>query len=612
MKTLLSGIRSMLLAAKQTVAFFHKMNLRPIHLISISGLSMLAAFFEGISVSLLIPTMKGIINMDFNFIREMPVVKKVIAYFPCLLKLGDSSIFIFLVAAVIVTLIIKNVLRYFTSLALCYRAEKFSESLRNTIFSRYLSFGKLFFDRSNKGYLCNIPTNFVNIIGDGLITVQGAVEAIFALVVYLAIMIAISWKFTMVMLIFYPTLHYSLQWVIGKINKTSGLYADATSKLSEKLFNVLSCIPLVKTYANEEREKREFSNISNTVAMWRYSIYKKQCFISPLTESVIHIGLMLCVTAVAFFTIKVRAGDIAGFLVYFYVMKRSASMFGPLNSFRASIAAISGYISRVLEMLDDENKFFVLGGEKKFEGLKKNIEYKNLHFSYMEGLEILKGVSFCIDKGKMTAIVGPTGSGKTSLINLILRFYDCPPSSLFIDGIDIREYSLSSLMPHIALVSQDTLLFNDTLRENIIYGLDKRPPDEEILEIMKETRLYDFVTSLPEGLNTLIGDKGVKLSGGERQRVSIARAIIKGAELLILDEATSSLDTNTEQLIQAAIDKAVKGRTAIVIAHRLSTIKNSDKIIALEKGRLVEQGSLNELLDAKGRFYQYWEEQKFY
>lgn len=609
---IISKIKNMFFSMRQTADFFRRMNLRPIHFIFISLLSMLATFFEGISIYLLIPTIRGIIEMDFGFVREAPVVRDLVIRFPHFFRPGNSSVFILLIAATIVAILAKNSLRYLTSLSLSYRTEKFAEFLRNVIFSRYLSFGKLFFDKSNKGYLCNIPTHFVSAITDRLGTFQGAMDAVFGLIVYFVIMLTISWRFTLVVMIFYPVLHYSLQWIVKKINKTSYLYADAMSKLSEKLFNVLSCMPLVKTYASEDREKKEFAQMSNTVAMWRFSIDKKQCLISPLIESIIYIGLILCVALVAFLTMKTRTGSVASFLVFFYAMKRSASMFGPLNFFRASMAGIGGHILKVSEILDDENKFFVTGGSREFRGLERGIEYRSLNFSYMEGVETLKGVNLFVEKGKMTAIIGPTGSGKTTLMNLMLRFYDCPPSSIFVDGIDIREFSLSSFLPHVALVSQETLLFNDSIRENIVYGLDPRPADEEVMEVIKKARLYDFIASLPQGLDTIIGDKGVKLSGGERQRVSIARAIIKGAELLILDEATSSLDTNTEKFIQTAIDEAVEGRTAVVIAHRLSTIKNSDKIVVIEKGRIVEQGSLDGLLDKKGSFYQYWQEQKFY
>ncbi len=202
----------------------------------------------------------------------------------------------------------------------------------------------------------------------------------------------------------------------------------------------------------------------------------------------------------------------------------------------------------------------------------------------------------------MLGIVGPTGSGKTTLINLILRFYDSPPASIMIDGVDIREFSFKTLRNHMALVSQDTLLFNDTLKNNIIYGLDREVTEKELIDTLQKARLQEFILSLPKGLDTSIGDKGIRLSGGERQRLSIARALLKNADILILDEASSSLDTKTEIFIQQAIEELMRGRTVICIAHRLSTIKGMDKIIVIEGGMLKEEGSLLELLEKKGKF----------
>ncbi len=223
---------------------------------------------------------------------------------------------------------------------------------------------------------------------------------------------------------------------------------------------------------------------------------------------------------------------------------------------------------------------------------------------------MLRDVSFDVRKGKMTAIVGPTGSGKSTLINLLMRYYDCPPGSIFIDGKDIRSFDLDSYLSRVALVSQETLLLHESLRNNIAYGLTN-VSDEAVQQVVKQARLENFVAQLPNGLDTLIGDRGTRLSGGEKQRVSIARALIKGAEILILDEATSSLDSQTERLIQEAIDEAVQGRTSIVIAHRLSTIKHADSIVVLKDGALVEQGTLDELLALNGLFQRLWQEQKF-
>jgi ABC-type multidrug transport system fused ATPase/permease subunit len=252
----------------------------------------------------------------------------------------------------------------------------------------------------------------------------------------------------------------------------------------------------------------------------------------------------------------------------------------------------------------------VQSGDEIFAGLSKDISFRNVQFAYVPGRAILKNVSFAIQKGGMTAIVGPTGSGKTTIISLLMRYYDCAPGSIFLDGKDIRSFTLESYLGKVAFVSQDTLLLHDSLRNNIAYGMSE-VSEERLMDAMRRARLLDLVASLPHGADTLIGDRGVQLSGGEKQRVSIARALLKDAPILILDEATSSLDSQTERLIQEAIDDAVVGRTAIVIAHRLSTIKNADHILVMEDGRIVEEGTRDQLMQNRKLFFHLWEEQKF-
>jgi ATP-binding cassette, subfamily B, bacterial MsbA len=296
--------------------------------------------------------------------------------------------------------------------------------------------------------------------------------------------------------------------------------------------------------------------------------------------------------------------------VYFYLVMNSATKFGVLTTFRSSLANVEASVQKVEDVLSDEGKYFVPSGQKQFTGLRQSIEFRSMNFVFPNGNVVLNNLSFAIEKGKMTAIVGPTGAGKTTIINVLLRFYDCPEASLFVDEVDIRSYNTASLRRHTGIVSQETLLLHDTLRNNIIYGLD-HVPEEKLQSAVKHSRLALFIDELPEGLETLIGDRGVKLSGGEKQRVSIARALLKEADILVLDEATSSLDSRTERLIQEAIDDAVSGRTSVVIAHRLSTIKHADKIVVVEGGTVVEEGTLDELLGKKGVFYGLWEEQKF-
>jgi subfamily B ATP-binding cassette protein MsbA len=574
--------------------------------------SLIAAMFEGISMGCLIPLARGIAMKDFSSVMNLQIFKIVANTFPKIFLMPNTSIFVMLVGIVFIAAVLKNTLQYLASLCMARFINKFSGSLRNLVFSRYLSFGKMFFDHNNIGHLQNILVNFTALITRNMADFQNILNHTAVLCVYLIIMFIISWQLTVFTIIIFPVLNYTLGWLIKRIRKTSGFFATAYSKLSYKISDTLLCIPLVKLYSNEDAEKAHFKSLSDHLGHLEFSIDKKKGLVEPLQETIMLVAVLLLTSAMAFLIVKEKTNDMASFLVYLVLLKKASSCFGTLNNFKLTLATISGPMSAISQMLDDKGKIFVSDGAKEFSSLEKSVDFNCLNFSYSEKNEVLRNITFSVEKGKTTAIVGSTGAGKTTIINLILRFYDPPPASIYIDGVDIRNFTLKSLRSHMALVSQDTLLFNDTIKNNIIYGLKRMISDEEIIDVAKRARLYDLIISLPEKFDTYVGDRGVRLSGGEKQRVSIARALLKGAEMLILDEATSSLDSSTEKLIQDALNEVMEERTAIVIAHRLFTIRHADKIVVIENGSLIEQGSLNELLEKKGKFYEYWEAQKFY
>ena len=256
-------------------------------------------------------------------------------------------------------------------------------------------------------------------------------------------------------------------------------------------------------------------------------------------------------------------------------------------------------------LFDDSDKQFTADGSVVFSGLKQKIEFEGVSFGY-GSIRILRQVNFTAEKGKMTAIVGPTGSGKTTLVHMILMFYDALEGRILLDGVPIRDFELKSLRKKIALVSQNIEIMNTTIRANIVYGLEKAVTEAELDAVTKKAYLYDFVKNLPKGYDTWVGEKGVKLSGGEKQRVAIARALLKNPDIFIFDEATSSLDMETELSIQKAIEDLTAGKTVVVIAHRLSTIRNADHIVVLEKGKVVEEGKFSDLISQKGKFHYYW------
>ena len=598
--------------AATLVRLFRIMEVTPAYFIVAISSSFIIAFFDGLSIGLLVPLAKGIVDGNFNFLLKVPVFKTVIAHFPQLFdKVPAKFLFILLVGTIFIAAIIKNVLFYLFSLYAAYYRGKCSLNLSKSIFDRYLGFGKLFFDRTSQGYITTTMDFSESVVGF-LDIFKQAINTFFTLAVYMAILFIISFKLMIFSLIIIPVTHYSLKWIIKKIGGTARLQTEASLKLNREVFNILSCIPLVKAYSKEGDAKRKYRDIKELLRKLNFSMAKKVRLVGPIQEIIMLIALLLLISAAAFMLIRGKIGEIAGFFVFFYLLRKTIPLFMDFNGIKVSLISAKPRIKKVLDVFNDKDKFCVSEGNRVFRGLERKIEFNHLSFLYKKNIPVLKDLSFTIEKGKMTAIVGPTGAGKTTIISLIMRFYDCSPSILFMDGVDIREFTSKSLRDHMALVSQETLLFNNTLEYNIGFAIKEKVNEERLIDIAKKARLYDFIMKLPEGFNTEVGDRGIRLSGGEKQRISIARALLKEAEILILDEATSSLDTHTERLIHEAIEEAVKNRTTIVIAHRLSTIKNADKIIVIEKGRFVEGGTLNELLLKKGKFYKYWEEQKFY
>ncbi len=593
--------------------FFKRIGMNPVHLILPSFLALGATVFEGISVGLLIPTLRGLIDQDYNFAREAPVLKNIFSFFPESMIQQNSTIFILIVTFIFSAAITKNVLQYLSSIAISFQVKRLARNLRKLIYERYLSFGKLYFDQHNVGYLQQILTNYTHQAAIRIHSVHDLSFQFFTLFIYFFIMVSISWQLTLFVSVFIPILYFSLRWIVEKMKRTSESYVDSYSELGNRIANALTCIPLVKAYTNEKKEKQWFDQANDQVEKLEFSISKKELLVIPMQEVIMLFSFLVLIVVMAFLLIKCKVGDIASFLVFLFVLKRCMWAFGFLNCFQIAIASVRGPIREIKKVLDDTEKHFIPDGHQEFTGLKTAIEFNHLSFSYSKGVETLKDLNFFIEKGKMTAIVGSSGSGKSTIVHLLMRFYDSAPGVIRMDDVDIRSFSLASLRSKIALVSQDALLENESLRFNLTYGMNGRVvAEEEMNDILKRARLVDFIKALPLGLETKIGDRGVQLSGGEKQRVVIARAMLHDPEILLLDEATSALDTQTERLIQAAIDELIKDKTGVVVAHRLSTIRHADKIVVIEKGCMIEEGTLESLLSLKGKFYEYWEAQKFY
>ncbi|MDD3896369.1 MAG: ABC transporter ATP-binding protein [Candidatus Peribacteraceae bacterium] len=587
-----------------------QIHIHPAYLLIPISLSIVSALLEGVGIGLLIPILNGFLQQNFAFLLEMPVIGGVFQRLPEPILANDKMLFGILLTGFISLYIAKNIFKYFSIVCIRYFSQRTLHHLRKTLFAKYLSFGKLFFDRTNIGHHSTLLLEFSSIALRPIFMLDKLVSAVFSMLAYLAVMFFISWRLTLIALPLFLVLHLIVRTLVCRIKDLSRALAEQGNELGKKSVEILATIPLIKSSRTEHREQELYTQISDRKARLDFRVEILTALILPLQEIItVLVAAGVFVGALAWFG-RASIGTAPMLIVYAYIIFNASNKFGAISGFRGTMAGAYGPLDKVLAIFNDTSKFFVRGGSKEFKGLQDAITFKNLSFSYTEGQDVLHNLSFRITRGEMTAIVGPTGAGKSTLINLLMRYYDCPEKSIFIDQTDIREFSLDSYIQRVALVSQDTLLLHDTLRSNIAYGL-AHVSEEDMRRAVERARLSEFVAGLPEGLQTLIGDRGVRLSGGEKQRVSIARALLKEAEILILDEATSSLDSHTERLIQEAIDEATKDRTSIVIAHRLSTIQHADTILVIQNGRLVEEGGVQELLDRKGIFFELWEEQKF-
>lgn len=571
-----------------------------------------SAVFDGASLGLLMPLAKGVMDMDFSFIINSHLLQKLIPQLIPLIQGSNSHVFFALIVLIFIATLLKNYLKYTASILLSKQVYRFQDRLRQLIFSRYLSFGKNYFDRNNIGHLNNVLMVHTDKICNVIRNLQSLLASFLTFFVYLIIMFVISWPLTFLSAAVFPVFYYGIGGLLKKIRRDSRAEFESRNEQSRQISNSLLAIPLIKAYTREDKEKTNFFRLSKAVTQAQLRIAQKQELIGPVQEIISVAALIFLISVIAFLYFRTSGSEVSGFLVFLVILRRGMGSLGSFNQIRVFFAALHAPLAEVSSIFNDNDKFFVSAGAREFAGLRNRIEFCHLDFSYRKESPVLRDLNAVIEKGKVTAIVGETGSGKSTLAHLLLRFYDCPPGAILMDGTDIREFTLQSLGARMAFVGQEAILFNDTLRKNITYGLDRTISETELANAFIKARLEEYISKLPQGLETQVGDRGVKLSGGEKQRVSIARAILKGADILIFDEATSALDSRTERLIQEAIDEAVCGRTAVVIAHRLSTIKHADKIIVLERGQIVESGTLEELLHAQSKFYSYWQEQKFF
>jgi subfamily B ATP-binding cassette protein MsbA len=405
---------------------------------------------------------------------------------------------------------------------------------------------------------------------------------------------------TLYIIILAPIFVLIIKLIGERIKKIAAIVQEKISGVISYLQQTLFGIELIKVFSNEERIKDTFKNKNADYLKYEKKALKLTSLNKPLIEFIGGISLIIAVSIGAFFAVKneITIGEL---IAYFFSITFLSQPINNIGDLYIWLKKTSASAERVFEIIDLKSEVIHEKNKKDIENIEGIIEYRNVNFSYNKDKQILHNISFKVKKGQLIAFVGGSGGGKTTLVNLLPRLFTLNNGEIFIDGNNINNIRLDSLRKQISIVTQETILFPGTIKENILFA-KINATDEEIIQSCKDANAYNFIMSFKDKFETQIGERGIKLSGGQKQRIALARAIIRKPAIMILDEATSALDTESERLVQDALNKIMKHQTTFVIAHRLSTIQHSDKIIVLDKGKIVEMGTHKKLLEKKGYF----------
>ncbi|MDZ8188506.1 MAG: ABC transporter ATP-binding protein [Nostoc sp. ChiSLP02] len=557
------------------------------------------ALFNGISTALIVPIVLKIVGQEVDLASAPPILRSMISPFdnaPENYRIGIMA------GAIIFTISLKNLATYASALASSSLTRKLTADMREAGLKILLEIDIDYYAKTKVGDLIN---RLGGEIGRAASAVGSTVKIVIlgiTILVFVGLLLSISWQLTIAATLLLSLVTLVNQYAISRSKVFGKMLSEMSKAYSISVLETLNGIRLVKATGNEEKE---YERIQKLIRDREKADFQSQVN----SEAITPIGEVMGITALLGIVILSKtffANEVSSLstvlLTYLLVLLRVLPLLSQLNTIRSNFASTAASVDVANEFLSLDNKPFMGNGKLPYTKLQEGVSFNSLCFAY-PGHEklVLKDVNLYLPRGTTLALVGGSGAGKSTIADLLPRFYDPIAGAITIDGVDLREFDVVSLRRRMGIVSQDTFLFNDSVKNNIAYGCPEAS-DDEILTATKRANAYEFISKLPQGFDTLIGDRGVMLSGGQRQRLAIARALVQNPEILILDEATSALDTVSERLVQGALDELSRDRTTLVIAHRLSTVQKADQIAVLDRGQVVEVGTHEELLQ-KGGYY---------
>ncbi|MBN1353991.1 MAG: ABC transporter ATP-binding protein [Candidatus Omnitrophica bacterium] len=558
----------------------------------------IASLFEGASFGMLIPLIQSMVQKGPNILEKIPLLGNIAVFHTSTDKM--MPVF-FILMLLFLLLLVKNIFIYVSNVLIAKLRFGIIKDLRTALMGNLLGYDAKYFDSAKTGYIIANMTTETERIGNFVMSVLQFVALSGRVGTYLVLLFLISWKASIGIFLLMAFILIPIELIMGKLKKIGKLVSRCVAEYNYKLTEILGGMAVIRTLGTGAVEREAFNAACENSSDSQYLANKYIHLIIPLSE----VGVFGLLTLFFFIFINVAEISLAStfpfIATYFLILGRALTQLNSVNSQRSDAMSLLAAFANYEYINNPADKKTIKSGSRLIKTFSDSIDFAGVYFSYTDGNPVLKDINFSIPKGKITALVGASGAGKSTIVNLILRFYDVDSGQILVDGLNLKDLALSKWRGKIGFVSQDIFIFNNTLKNNISYGCDDAK-DEDIVRAAKASYAHDFIVNMPDGYDTLLGERGVTLSGGEKQRISIARSVMHNPEILILDEATSSLDTETERLITEAINKLARGRTVIAIAHRLSTILHADNIVVLDKGRVVESGKHEDLLAKEGMY----------